>query len=121
MLYSSSTPMERIHEDLDIQCACNWSFQGFFNQFSGILMWTSYLRLPKIRVPTMVIHGDKDRLVPLENGKVLAARIPGAQFKLIEDAGHVLTTDQPEVCKRLMVDFMRQVRNVDGLAMSGHA
>lgn len=112
LLYSASTPLDRIHEDLDIQCACNWCYQGFFSQFSGILWWSSYLRLPSIRVPTLVVHGDSDRLVPPENGKVVAARIPGAQFRLIEDAGHILTTDQPEACKRLMVDFLRQVRGV---------
>jgi len=116
LLYAKDTPIERIHEDLDIQCACNWSFQGFFSQFSGILMWTSYLRLPKIRVPTLVIHGDKDRLVPIENGRVVAARIPGAEFRLIPNAGHVLTTDQPELCKRLMVDFLRQIRSAESAA-----
>ncbi len=115
LLYSASTPLDRIHEDLDIQCACNWSYQGFFSQFSGILWWSSYLRLPSIRVPTLVVHGDSDRLVPPENGRVVASRIPGAQFRLIEDAGHILTTDQPEACKRLMVDFLRQVRGVSSV------
>ncbi len=112
LLYSPSTSLERIHEDLDVQCASNWSCKGFLNQFSGILLWSSYLRLPRLRIPTMVVHGDRDRLVPPQNGRVLAARIPGAQFRLVQDAGHILTTDQPEACKRLMVEFVRQMRSV---------
>ena len=112
LLYSASTPIERIHEDLDIQCRSNWSYKGFLGQFSGILLWSSYFRLPSIKVPTLVVHGDRDLLVPLQNGQTVAARIPGAQFRLIENAGHILTTDQPEACKRLMVEFLKQMRSV---------
>jgi 3-oxoadipate enol-lactonase len=112
MLYSATTPVERIHEDLDVQCACEWSYKGFLNQFGGVLMWSSYLRLPAIKVPTLVVHGDSDRLVPTANGRVVAARIPGAKFQLIRNAGHILTTDQPDACRRLMVDFLKQVRGV---------
>ncbi|HEX4166412.1 MAG TPA: alpha/beta fold hydrolase [Bryobacteraceae bacterium] len=112
LLYCSSTALERIHEDIEVQCRSNWSYKGFFGQFTGILLWTSYRRLPAIQVPTIVIHGDQDRLVPPQNGKIVASRIPGAQFRLIKDAGHILTTDQPEACKRLMMDFLKQVRAV---------
>ncbi len=115
LLYSCNTPLERIHEDLDVQCRSEWSYKGFLNQFGGILMWSSYLRLPSIQVPTMVVHGDSDRLVPPQNGKIVAARIPGARFHLIPDAGHLLTTDQPEACKRLMIEFLRQIRAADAV------
>lgn len=110
LLYHSATPRQRIEEDLDVQCACQVNYKGVVKQFGGILLWSSYLRLPSLRVPALVVHGDSDRLVPPENGRVVAARIPGAQFHLIHDAGHILTTDQPEACHRLMVDFVRQVR-----------
>ncbi len=110
LLYAPSTPLDRIHEDLDVQCRSNWTYKGFLNQFSGILLWSSYRRLPSIRVPTLVVHGDCDRLIPHQNGKVVASRIPGAQFRLIPGAGHILTTDQPDACTRIMVEFVRQIR-----------
>ena len=113
MLYSPSTPMDRIREDLDVQCCSPWSSKGFINQFSGILLWSSYLRLPSLRVPTLVVHGDHDRLVPVSNGRVVADRIPGARFQLIQNAGHILITDQPEACRRLMIEFLRQARKVE--------
>jgi pimeloyl-ACP methyl ester carboxylesterase len=117
MLYSPSTPIERIREDLDVQCGSPWSYKGFINQFAGILLWSSYLRLPSIRVPTLVVHGDRDRLVPAGNGRVVAARIPGARFQLIPNAGHILATDQPEACRRLMIDFLRQTRTIESAAI----
>ncbi len=112
-LYSPSTPIDRIREDLEVQCCSPLTYKGFINQFAGILLWSSYLRLPAIRVPTLVVHGDSDRLVPPGNGRVVAARIPGAHFHLIHDAGHILTTDQPDACRRLLIEFLRQVRTVE--------
>ncbi|HLH02566.1 MAG TPA: alpha/beta fold hydrolase [Bryobacteraceae bacterium] len=107
MLYSKTTPRERIEEDLRIQCACACSWLALWNQLSGILVWSSWRRLPQIHVPTMVIHGASDRLIPPENGRALASRIPGAQFRLIPDAGHILTTDQPEACRRVLLDVLK--------------
>ncbi|MDQ2775605.1 MAG: alpha/beta hydrolase [Acidobacteriota bacterium] len=106
LLYADTTPQDRIEEDLHIRCGCEWSNKGFLNQFAGILMWSAYRRLPRIQVPTLVVHGDQDRLVPAENGKVVAQRIPNARFELVKNAGHVMTTDQPEICSGLMLEFL---------------
>jgi pimeloyl-ACP methyl ester carboxylesterase len=39
-------------------------------------------------VPTLVVHGDADRLVPLENGVATAEAIPGARLEIVEGMGH---------------------------------
>ena len=46
--------------------------------------------LKQISVPSLVIHGKKDVLVPVEGGIDTAKHIPGAQLKLIEGMGHDL-------------------------------
>ena len=46
--------------------------------------------LPRIAAPTQVIHGLQDPLVPVEGGRDLARRIPGAALDLIEGMGHDL-------------------------------
>ena len=117
LLYADCTPLERIHEDLDVHCSCPVTNRGFLSQFAGILLWTSYLRLPRIRVPTLVVHGEQDRLVPPENGKIVASRIPGAKFRLVPEAGHILTTDQPGICQEMILDFLKEVSNGNG---NGH-
>lgn len=45
-------------------------------------------RLATIKAPTLVIHGDKDPLVPIAAGRDTAASIPGAKFVAIEGMGH---------------------------------
>ncbi|HEX3683300.1 MAG TPA: alpha/beta fold hydrolase [Bryobacteraceae bacterium] len=108
LLYAQKTPAARIEEDLRVRCSCTWCYKGFVNQFAGVLMWSAYGRLPRIQAPTLVVHGDEDRLVPPENGRVVASRIPGARFELIRDAGHILTTDQPEACAEAIRGFLRE-------------
>lgn len=44
--------------------------------------------LRNVTVPTLVMHGDKDRLVPIEAGRLTAELIPGATFTVIEGMGH---------------------------------
>ncbi|MFL6352422.1 MAG: alpha/beta fold hydrolase [Bryobacteraceae bacterium] len=115
LLYADTTPRDRIEEDLQIRSRCSWCYQGFFGQLTGILGWSSYRRLPKIDVPTLVIHGEQDRLVPPRNGRVLAARIPGAQFQLVPEAGHMLLTDQPEICAAVVRPFLGRQETAEPL------
>jgi 3-oxoadipate enol-lactonase len=107
LLYADSTPAHLIEEDLQIRATCGYTDKGFLNQFAGILMWNAYRRLPSIRARTLVVHGDQDRLIPAENGRKVADRIPGAEFELIPNAGHILTTDQPEICSTTLQRFLR--------------
>ncbi len=106
LLYADSTPRDRIDEDINLRVSCNWCQKGFWNQFAGILLWTAYPRLPRLRTATLIVHGEQDRMVPIENGRVLASRIAGAQFVPIAGAGHVMTTDQPERCSEVMTRFL---------------
>jgi len=108
LLYAASTPRERILEDIGVQCRCVCTRRGCLNQFAGILLWSSFLRLPRISVPTLVAHGAEDCLIPPQNGRVLASRIPGARFQLIPKAGHIIMTDQPEICLDLSLDFLER-------------
>jgi pimeloyl-ACP methyl ester carboxylesterase len=106
LLYAPVTPAERIEEDIRIRSECVWTAVGFYSQFAAILKWNSYFRLRRITAPALVMHGDQDRLIPVQNGRIVARRIPGARFELIKDAGHILMTDQPELCREALVGFL---------------
>jgi pimeloyl-ACP methyl ester carboxylesterase len=108
ILYADSTPRHLIDEDLNLRRECEWSAAGFRNQFLAIVKWSAYRRLPRLRVPALVVHGAEDRLIPVENGRVVARRIPGAEWVEIAQAGHILITDQVEACGRAMLNFLRR-------------
>ena len=43
-------------------------------------------RLPEIKVPTLVVHGRRDRFFPVGNGEAIACEIPGARLLVLKDA-----------------------------------
>jgi DNA-binding winged helix-turn-helix (wHTH) protein len=57
--------------------------------------------LPQVRVPTLVIHARKDNVSPIEQARVLAAGIAGAQFMTLDSENHIPVPDDP-VWPRLM-------------------
>jgi pimeloyl-ACP methyl ester carboxylesterase len=65
--------------------------EGMTRQLAAILAAPSRLEgLARLDVPTLVIHGSDDRLVPPECGRDTAERIPGAELLMIEGMGHDL-------------------------------
>jgi len=113
LLYADTTPEERIQEDIQMRLVRPPNLTGVLNQFAGVLVWSAYGRLPQIRIPTLVVHGEQDHVLPAVNGRVIAERIPGAEFVLIKNAGHILGTDQPEACMRELGRFLGRVESSD--------
>jgi pimeloyl-ACP methyl ester carboxylesterase len=108
-IYDSSTPRERIEEDMVLRKKWQPTEAGYLGQLHGIMAWEAYSRLPQIAAPTLVIHGETDRLIPPANASLIAKRIPGAKLAMIPNAGHVLSTDQPAAVHRVILDFLHSV------------
>lgn len=64
-------------------------------------------KLSEITQPTLVIHGDKDMIVPLAQGQALAAAIPKSTLLVLNGAGHVPTLTRPEVVAKAIIEFVR--------------
>ena len=47
-----------------------------------------------IQVPTLLLHGERDGVVPPAHGRWLASRIPGAELRLTPDDGHISVLNQ---------------------------
>ena len=62
--------------------------------------------LPALHVPTLLIWGARDALVPLEVGHLLARSIPGAQLEVIARAGHVVMVDAAATFNELVLEFI---------------
>ena len=62
-------------------------------------------RLASVRVPTLVLHPTQDAMVGLEEGRLLAAGIPGARFVALESQNHLLLDDEPAFAR-----FLAEVR-----------
>ena len=64
-------------------------------------------RLPEVRAPVLVMHGTADAVTPIENARLLAARIPGARTRWFEQCGHLFFHERPEETARVIDEFLR--------------
>ena len=63
--------------------------------------------LTKITVPTLVIHGDSDNIVPIEvSGQRTAATIPGSVLVVLEDAPHGILVSHPDEWNAAVLQFL---------------
>lgn len=77
------------------RCHCP---EGVGRQYAAIAACSSgFAELECITVPTLVIHGANDALLPIAHGKDIAARIPGAKLITIPGMGHDLEGEIPDV------------------------
>jgi len=60
----------------------------------------------KIRAPTIVIHGDNDRIVPPDAGRWIAAKVPNARFESIPRAGHAPFLSHPQAVAGTVERFL---------------
>ena len=107
-IYDPHTRRDLIDEDNALRKQWLPRAAGYSAQLQGILAWEAYSRLDQINVPTLVIHGESDRLIPCANSKVIADRIPGAELRLIPSAGHIFATDQNELTVNTVRDFLKK-------------
>lgn len=59
--------------------------------------------LPKIMVPTLVVHGALDAVIALDSGRQLAAAVPGARLEVLPDTGHLILAERPKELLDLLV------------------
>jgi pimeloyl-ACP methyl ester carboxylesterase len=67
-------------------------------------------RLSHVRAPTLVLHGDHDRLVPLSVAHALARAIPGAELRVLKDTGHSPHLEEPGAVRSAIRDALARAR-----------
>ena len=69
--------------------------RGYLYQLLAGTGWTSWLWLPQINIPVLIMMGADDPIVPLVNGKILASRLPHATIEVV-NCGHLFMLTQPD-------------------------
>jgi 3-oxoadipate enol-lactonase len=65
--------------------------------------------LRRIHAPTLVLHGERDVLVPVADAELLARGIRGAELRIIPDAGHGLAVELCAETFEIVVDWLERV------------
>lgn len=81
---------------------------GLRAQWSALMGYDSWERLPLVTAPALILQGDQDLLVPPENADVLGVRIPESRVALIPGAGHSLAFEAAETVNGLLLEFFAE-------------
>jgi len=82
---------------------------SFQKHTQAVTSHNTYERLPNIAVPTFVLAGDADRIIPVDNSRILETRIPNAELIIFKNAGYMLVEvgDEPH---RVTIDLLKRHR-----------
>ena len=78
-------------------------------QLEAIRTFDTCNRLPDIKAPTLIFAADRDLLVPPENGRILAERIPGAEIKILANSGHLIHLESAETFHQSVLRFFQNL------------
>jgi pimeloyl-ACP methyl ester carboxylesterase len=84
------------------------SGEELMRRATGVAKHDTFDRLSGLSVPTLVLTGSHDRLVPKENSALIAGQIPDAKLVEINEAGHLFFVEQPEETTRAIREFLSQ-------------
>jgi 3-oxoadipate enol-lactonase len=96
---------DRIARDIEQRLRFPIEADPYRFQLQAALGHDAHRRLHEIAVPTLIVHGSEDRMVPPANARLLADAIPGAQLLVGAGAGHLYFTDDPDI-DRAVGDFL---------------
>ena len=111
ILYSQSfieNQRELVAEDIQKRIEIPVLPYAYILQLQACLTHDTSNEIEQIAVPTLVIHGDEDKLVPYQNGLTLAEKIPNAEFLTIQGAGHIYVTEANDLVNEKVIDFLKK-------------
>ncbi len=79
---------------------------GLKRQMAMISSGNTFKRLENISVPTLIVHGKKDIILPPKNAEILAERIPGSNILYLKNSGHLLFSIETELLIRELIKFL---------------
>jgi poly(3-hydroxyoctanoate) depolymerase len=88
------------------------SSRGYLFQLWAAAGWTSWLWLPQLKLPVLIMMGRDDPIVPVVNGRILASRLPNARLEVV-GSGHLFILTHPEEAARTIEQFMFEAPATD--------
>jgi pimeloyl-ACP methyl ester carboxylesterase len=67
----------------------------------------------RVRCPTVIVHGERDRIIPVDASRILHQRIPGSSLVVLPRSGHCPQLDAPGDVVRLILGLLAKVEQAD--------
>ena len=97
---------EEVERTVNLRLANTLTEEVYRSQLSAAVGFNIESRVSAIVAPTLVLSGDADAIVPVQNSQNLAAKIPGAELSTIEGGSHLFFIERPEEVNRIVSEFL---------------
>jgi pimeloyl-ACP methyl ester carboxylesterase len=83
------------------------SIEAYMRHARANISFDASAQVASIAAPALVLHGDRDRVVPVQNGRDLARQLPNADLRILPGGGHLAFIEQPGAFNRAVLEFLR--------------
>ena len=97
---------DRVERQMQREIATPTPLHAADLQFQALVDFDCSKALPAVRARTLVVTGDRDRLIPPRNSEIIAELIPGARLIVLRGRGHRAIWEAPEECTALVAGFL---------------
>jgi poly(3-hydroxyalkanoate) depolymerase len=104
-IYGGQLRLDRHRLEEHVAALRGGSSRGYLFQLLAGVGWTSWLWLPQLKLPVLIIMGADDPIVPEVNGRMLANRLPDARLEVI-DCGHLFILTHPDQTAQTIERFL---------------
>ena len=81
---------------------------GFDEALRACLNYDFRDRLPDVKVPTLIVWGEKDSIIPVRDADEFERLIPDSRKVVMKDTGHIPMAERPEAFNDVLVDFLAE-------------
>lgn len=102
---------QKIQEFVEISLRYYQPPDAFMRQFAACLKHDTVNRLHRITMPTLILAGEDDPLVPPENSRILKESIPHAELNFFRGKRHCFFIEEAEQFNRKVISFLKSIKN----------
>jgi pimeloyl-ACP methyl ester carboxylesterase len=82
--------------------------RGFYDALEAVIEYDVRERLAEIACPTLIVWGERDRLISVRDAEVFAELIPNSRKVIYEDTGHMAMLERPQAFNALLKEFLAE-------------
>jgi len=99
---------EEIEYTMKLRLSTFVSEETYRSQVAAAVNFNAEPKLETITAATLIVSGDSDAVVPLQNSRNLASKISGAELAIIEGGSHLFFIERPKEFNGIVIEFLRR-------------
>jgi poly(3-hydroxyoctanoate) depolymerase len=111
-IYGGQLRLDRHRLEEHVASLRTGNSRGYLFQLLAGVGWTSWLWLPQLKLPVLIMMGGDDPIVPVVNGRILASRLPDARIEVV-DCGHLFILTHPEETAQTIESFLFEASSTE--------